>query len=187
MFFSGLGQIVLASPELNFILERQLIAISPIFGKNIFLPGATIRGFFGSVNQKGNLKKAMPAVRHILPLKALCALLLSSLMTACMHDDFVLPTACECGKEAVEPVREQQGRLHFNAQLNKYTIIREAGAAHAPQYVYILCDLPPGYALEAQQVIFSGLTKPACKAPKQTLAEQQFYDIELTKLIRTEI
>jgi hypothetical protein len=126
----------------------------------------------------------MRAVRDILPLKALCLLLLSSLMTACLHEDFVLPTACACGQEALEPVSEQQGTLRFNTQLNKYTIIQEAAAPNAPQLVYILCDLPAGYSLEAQHVIFSGLTKPACKEPKQTLAEERFFDIELTKLIR---
>lgn len=142
--------------------------------------------FGGSLGQKyrRSIIETMRAARHILPLKALCLLLLSSLMTACMHDDFVLPTTCECGKEAMEPVREQQGTLRFNAQLNKYTIIQEAIAPNAPQLVYILCDLPAEYSLEAQHVIFSGLTKPACKEPKQTLAEVRFYDIELTKLIR---
>lgn len=129
----------------------------------------------------------MPAVRHILPLKALCLLLLSSLMTACLHEDFVRPTACACGNEALETVREQQGTLHFNAQLNKYTIIKEASASSNTQFVYILCDLPAGYTLEAQHVIFSGQTKLACLEPRQTLADQRFYDIELTKLIKSGI
>jgi hypothetical protein len=129
----------------------------------------------------------MPAVRHIFPLQVLCLLLLSSLMTACLHEDFVRPTACECGKEALETVKEQQGTLYFNGQINKYTIIQEGTELNKTQFVYILCDLPPGYSLEAQHVIFSGQTKQACLPPAQTLTDQRFYDIELTKLIKSEI
>lgn len=122
----------------------------------------------------------------MLPLKLLSLLLLSGLMTGCGKEDFALPSSCECGHETVETVTEQQGTISFNSQLSKYTISKREAGPLQPQFVYIVCDLPSGYPLEDQNVIFSGQVKPACQEPRQVLPGQQFFDIELTKLKKAE-
>jgi hypothetical protein len=138
------------------------------------------------VNRLEEKLSAMHAVRYTLPFQALLLLLLSSFMIGCVKEDFALPDSCECGNEAVESLSEHQGTIFFNAEINKYTIIEEEVAEAAHQFVYILCDLPAGYPLDAQHVIFSGLVKPACREPKQVLVNQQFFDIDLTKLKKAE-
>jgi hypothetical protein len=129
----------------------------------------------------------MRAVRHILPLKAAWLLLLSGLLSGCGKEDFALPTSCACGhEETVETVKELQGVISFNSQLSKYTISRNETGPLKPQFVYIVCDLPAGYPLEDQSVLFSGKVKPACREPKPVLPGQQYFDIELTKLLKIE-
>lgn len=128
----------------------------------------------------------MRIICHILPLRTLWLLVFSSLMAGCGKEDFILPNSCACGNEAMGTVRELKGTIYHHSELSKYTIVRSIPDMHDAQHIYILCDLPAGYPLDTQRVIFSGRVKQACREPQQVLPGQQYYDIELTKLKKAE-
>jgi hypothetical protein len=129
----------------------------------------------------------MHSIRYNMLFQPLLLLLLgSSMLMSCLKEDFSLPDSCACGNEVVESIAENEGTITFNPQIDKYTIIPTQVPTSSPQLVYILCDLPTGYPLDAQHVIFSGLVKPPCREPKEVLVNQQFFDIHLTKLKKAE-
>lgn len=111
---------------------------------------------------------------------------ISLLLGACAKEDFGIPVRCDCGPGAVETLQEAKGVLYFNQQLKKYTIARaDTSAPAGSQKLFVLAEVPSGYPLQPQEVVFSGQIKPVCPGTFPA-SGTQYFDISLSKLKRVE-